>query len=153
VKFKLFCSQTATPSPTLVVDRLAAISSGAHFCLDTNGSTFGLGQPFNDTQEEYDTIGYYERWADTDDCKDQTLTYTIDEHKCASYINMTVDGCDPPAPDNKNTKHGGTVTDGCMIFEMKPRIVQGEPVPTESAPPPPPPAPTKPCPVISSPIR
>jgi len=150
----LFCSKTANPPATIIVDRAPAISHGAQFCHDTANSTYGLGQDYNGTNEEYGSFTYYERWADTDNCKDDSISYTIDEQKCGLYINMTIDACDPPAPDNYNAKHGGTVTDGCMVFEMRPRIVESvAPTSSTSAPTttdPPPPAPTKPCPVSCS---
>jgi len=148
-------SPTARNSATIIVDRAPAISHGAQFCHDTANSTYGLGQDYNGTDEEYGSFTYYERLADTENCKDDSISYTIDEQKCGLYMNMTIDVCEPPAPDNYNTKHGGTVTDGCMVFgKTTLRIVESVALTSSTSAPtttdPPPPAPTKPCPISYS---
>lgn len=149
----LFCSASASPSPTIVVERLPAISYGEKFCQDMVSTVFGLGQPYSGTQEEYDgKFAYFTRWATTDQCKDKSITYTIDGDRCKRYINSIVDQCDPPAPDNGDAKHGGTVTDGCMIFELMPYQMETPPPPPVPSPTQvaPAPVPTKPCPVSAT---
>ena len=148
----LFCSVTASPSPTLAVEMAPALAHAANFCHDTAGSILGPGQPYNSTQEQYEgKFGYYANWATTDQCKDKSMKYTINETLCNEYLKDILGMCDPPKPDNPNAKHGGTVTDECMIFEFQP-YQKNTPAPPQPVSPttpaaPPPPAPTKPCPV------
>ncbi|KAL6718586.1 hypothetical protein ACLMJK_004678 [Lecanora helva] len=149
----LFCSATATPSPTIAVDRIPATDYSKTFCHDITGTTFGLGQPYNGTQEQFDgKFGYYTKWATTDPCKDKTISYTVNETLCTEYMLDIIGYCDRPAPDNGEAKYGGTVTDGCMIFEFQPYQMATPapaPAPAPSASPTTEAKPTEPCPTVS----
>lgn len=148
VSTSIFCSSSAAPRPTIVVDAAPALEHGKEFCSHIGGSIFGLGEPYNGTQEQYEgKFGYYTKWADTKECKDPSINYIIDEEYCKEYMTEIIARCDPPAPDNPNGKLGGTVTDGCMVFELQPYEMATAPAPEPETPEP---EETKPCPVSVS---